>query len=228
MVTFPFVPVGKVSVTYDWQSKNKEFENKSVQYMRRRIHAAKSYSFKVRGKDLNKLITFYNNHRGQLDTFSFAYDGQIEVCRFSNSLNPTLYREGGRTVGFECEIGLLVEGVTTVYPAPAETDLLPPLKNAVTKTYDWETGAVTYGVKTDYRLVRTKPKVTISGKWAGKKQDRDTIIKLFNSHSRKPASIRYEGEIIKVIMPDKLVITDLRETGTVVGFECSVDLEVVS
>ena len=228
MDRFPFVPRGKVTVTYDWQSKSKEFEDKTIQYIRRRIHAAKSYSFTIQGKNYQRLVDFYNNHRGQLDPFYFVYDDAVEVCRFSNSLNPTLHRENGKTLGFSCDIGLTVEKITKKFPKPLETDLLPPLRNAVSQSYDWETGVVTYGAKSDYRLTRTKPKVTISGKWSGGKRDRDKIIKIFNSHSRKPASIKYEGKTLKVIMPDKLAVNDFREVGDIVGFECDVDLEVVT
>ena len=227
MDTFPFIPNGKVKVSYDWQSKEKTFEDKSTQYVRKRIHAAKTYSFHIGGTDFARLVNFYNSHRGQLDSFYFVYDNNTEECYFSSALNPKIHRENGKAVAYDCEVSLTVIKQTRKYAAPKETDMLPSLRNEVTHSYDWGTDLINFGVATQRRMTREKPKTVLSGEWTGSKANRDKVISIFNSHCRTPASIKYGGKVLKVILPDKLEITDLREQTVIVGFECSVDLEVI-
>ena len=227
MDVFSIPPKGEVSIVYEWSSNPVEFENYTKQYYRRRIHAKKTYAFTVSGRDIKKLIDFYNKHRGLQDPFYFTYDGVTEVCYFSQAINPKCIRENGVIKAYSCNVGLEVDRQVTQYPVAQESDELPIPRGETDQSLDWHTQLVTAGQRTERMARQTKPIRTIAGKWSGLKPERDKLISLFNSHCRVPLTFRYNGEVLKVVFPDKLEIKDKRELKTIVGYECQMELEVV-
>lgn len=225
---FTFPIRGDVKISYQWGNKETEFESGLKQYPRKRIRAKKSYSFKMSGtkSSLESLVNFYNDQRGLLRPFWFAYDGKRELCHFGNALDPQLIRELGKVVGFTCEVVLNVEKQTVSYPTPSESDILPKPRKEVTHTIDWNTQTIDMGA-VGYRWKQKTPTEKLSVKFSGKKPIRDTIISLFNSHCKTPLKIEIDEQTYSVMFEDKLDITDKREGQSIIGFECSMDLEVV-
>ena len=136
-------------------------------------------------------------------------------------------RENGKIVAYSCEVSLEVEKQAKTYPVASESDVLPAPYGATDEQYNWNTQVVSMGVKSAWRNRQSKATRTIAGKWSGLKKDRDLLINLFNSHCRVPLTLRYNGETLKVMFPDKLEIKDKRELKTIVGYECQMELEVV-
>ena len=227
MEVFKFTPYGDVTIGYQWDSKAMASENYTKQYYRRRIHAKKTYSFTVSGLQLAELVKFYDRHKGLLEPFYFTYDGVTEVCYFAQAINPRCKRENGVIKAYSCEVALEVDRQVTAYPAALETDELPAPYGETDQVFDWHTQLVTAGQRTERRARQTKPVRTITGKWSGLKPERDRLIRLFNAHCRVPLTFRYNGEVLKVVFPDKLEIKDKRELKTIIGYECQMELEVV-
>ena len=232
MDTFPFTPIGDVKVSYTWGNKEVEFDSGEKQYVRKRIHAKKGYSFTIGGmidykKNFKVLLDFYNAHHGTKEKFLFDYDGKSEVVRFGSSIVPKCYRENGRIVTFSCSITLEVDKQQEDFGTPSIDDVIPVPLGETEETYDWHAGKVELGAMTDYYERRAKPMRKINAKFGGLKDTRDRIIRLFNAHCRTPLTYRNNGETLHVLLPDKLEITDHREAGSIVGFACSMELEVV-
>ena len=232
MEIFPFAPVGDVKISYNWGSKETEFDDGSKQYVRKRIHAKKTYSFNIGGMadyslNFKRFLDFYNAHRGIENKFLFRYDGNAEEVRFGSAIVPKCYRENGRIVTFTCQITLEVDQSKNDYGTPKLEDTLPVPLGETEETYDWKTGKVELGANTGYFQKRAKPARKIAAKFAGLRDHRDKIICMFNAHCRTPLTYKNNGETLHVSLPDKLEITDHLEAGNVVGFECSLDLEVV-
>ena len=232
MDVFPFAPVGNVRVSYAWGNKEVEFENGNKQYVRKRIHAKKTYEFTIGGmadykKNFKVLVDIYNAHQGEREKLNFEYDGKNQVLRFGSSIVPKCYRENGSVVTFTCNITLEVDRQGEDFGTPSIDDVLPVPFGQTDETYDWHAGKVELGAMTDYYERRTKPMRKINAKFGGMKDTRDRIVKLYNSHCRTPLTYKNNGETLHVLLPDKLSITDHREAGNIVGFECSMELEVV-
>ena len=232
MDVFPFAPVGDVKVSYAWGNKEVEFENGGKQYVRKRVHARKTYEFTIGGmadypKNFKTFIDFYNARHGQKEKFLFNYDGGSEVVRFGSSVVPKCYRENGRIVTFTCNIALEVVKQEENFGTPSIDDVLPVPLGETEETYDWLAGKVELGAMTDYYERRTKPLRKINAKFGGLKDTRDKIIRLFNAHCKTPLIYRNNGEELHVLLPDRLDITVHREAGNIVGFACSMELEVV-
>ncbi|SFB10927.1 hypothetical protein [Selenomonas ruminantium] len=227
MEVFNFTPYGDVSITYQWDSKAMSFEDYTKQYYRRRVHAKKTYAFTIGGLQLAELVKFYNRHKGLQEPFYFAYDGVMEVCYFSQAINPRCKRENGVIKAYSCEVVLEVDRQVTSYPTAQETDVLPNPHGETDQVFDWHTQLVTAGQRTERMARQTKPTRTITGKWSGLKSERDTLIRLFNSHCRVPLTFRYNGEDLKVVFPDKIEIKDKRELRNIIGYECQMELEVI-
>ena len=162
MEVFPFSPVGDVKITYDWGCKETSFADGSKQYVRKRVHAKKSYDFSIGGAEdyaasMKRLLAFFDAHRGIEDTFLFRYDKHTEVVRFGAAIVPKCYRENGRIVTFTCAITLDVAQAADDYGTMGADDTLPVPLGETEETFDWQTGTVTLGVKSDYYQKRTKP-----------------------------------------------------------------------
>lgn len=229
MEKFDITPYGKVKITYQWNSKPIVFENYKVQYCRQRIHAKKSYSFNISGTDLAKLVQLYNNCHGLQLPFLFTYDGITEVCYFSQPISPKCFVEKGEVKAYTCAVSIEADSQVIKYPSPSEDDELPLpyLAEGIDAEYNWHTDLVSLGERTGRRLVTDKPRRKISATWHGDKAMRDNMISLFNSHCRVPIKYKFNGEILKVLFPDKIEITDIRELSTIMGYECQMELEVV-
>ena len=226
---FLFFPRGEVKVTYSWGSKETEYESGYKKYKRTRIASKKKYSFTVSGltKDMERLIRFYNDHKGQYKAFLFEYDGIEEVCHFSDVLNITRMYECSTPIGFKCTIDLSVEKQKKRYGLPSETDMLPSPHGEVKQSIDHNVQVLEMGAE-GRRIKSTYPHEKLSCNWSGLKKDRDKIIDLFNSHCRIPLLMKKGGSIYKVILPDSIEIKDLREQQKIVGYKTSMDLEVVN
>lgn len=227
MELFNFTPYGDVNITYEWNSKAISFEDYTKQFYRRRVSAKKTYAFTVSGLDLAALVKFYNEHKGLQEPFYFIYDGVMEVCYFGQAINPRCKRENGVIKAYSCEVVLDVDRQVTKYPTAQETDVLPSPYGETDQVFDWHTQMVTVGQRTERMARQTKPTRTITGKWSGLKAERDKLIRLFNSHCRVPLTLRYNGEDLKVVFPDKLEIKDKRELRNIIGYECQLELEVI-
>jgi len=233
MEVFPFSPVGDVKITYDWGSKETGFADGSKQYVRKRVHAKKSYAFSIGGAEdyaasMKRLLAFFDAHRGIEDTFLFRYDKHTEVVRFGAAIVPKCYRENGRIVTFTCAITLDVAQAADEYGTAGADDTLPVPLGETEETFDWQTGTVTLGVKSDYYQKRTKPARKIAAHFAGLHAQRDELLRLFLAHSRTPVIYKNHGETLRVIFPDKIELTDHLEAGNVIGFETHIELEVVA
>jgi len=232
MDTFPFAPFGDVKISYVWNNKEVEFDNGTKQYVRKRVHAKKTYEFTIGGmrdykSNFTAFLKFYNDHRGIENPFIFEYDGKKEKVRFVSAIVPKCYREYGRIVTFSCTVALEVDTPTTSYPEPSEDDVLPVPSGKTEETFDWNTGKVELGERTGFFQKRKWAARKISGEWCGLKPERDKMIRLFNSHCRIPLLYRNNGEELKVQFPDKLEITDHREAGQIIGYKCNLELDVV-
>ena len=227
MEIFDFTPRGTVSLSYEWNSNPIEFESCVKQYCRRRVHAKKTYTFTISGSNVKRLLDFYNKHYGLQEPFYFTYDGVTEVCYFSQAIVPKCIRENGKIKAYSCNIALEVDQQRTNYPVAQESDELPPPRGETEESFDWHTNLVSMGQRTERRARQSKPTRTITGKWSGLKAERDKLIRLFNSHCRVPLTFRYNGEVLKVMFPDKIEVRDKRELKTIVGYECQMELEVV-
>lgn len=227
MDIFPVVPKGEVKTTYQWNSKIITFESEKKSYYRKRIKAKKTYSFTVSGTKFNLLVDFYNKQKGLLVPFYFTYDGITELCHFSQAISPKYIRELGSTKAYSCDVSLEVVKQASSYPSPNGNDMLPPARGELNVEYNWNTSVLTLGENTDRREKSSKVFRKITGNWSGSKKDRDLIISLFNSHCRSPLKFNFDGNIVNVMFPDSLEITDIREMSTIVGYKCSIELEVV-
>ena len=226
---FLFFPYGSVKITYSWGNKETEYENGFKKYKRQRVLPKKKYSFTVSGltKDMERLLRFYNEHNGQYKPFLFEYDGTEEACYFSDVLNVTRLYECARPVGFSCNIDLTVKKQMARYFSPSESDVLPAPHGEVKHSIDWNVQVLEMGAD-GRRPKGTYPHEKMSCNWSGLKKERDTIIGLFNSHCKIPLTMKKGGVIYKVMFPDSLEITDLREQQEIVGYKTSMDLEIVN
>ena len=225
---FDITPMGNVKISYSWNSKEIQFESNKYQYLRRRVRPKKTYSFTVAGLDLKKLVTLYNDCHGLAGSFSFTYDGVTEECHFAQAINPTVKREGGKIIAYECEVSLEVVTQKKKYGVPSESDVLPTVYSDTSQSFDWKTKTVNMGQATKYRTMGKEPVRKISGLWCGLKDERDRLIDLFNSHCKMPLKFNFNGEVLNVRFPDRLDIIDHRELKDIVGYECQMELEVVS
>ena len=226
---FLFFPYGEVKITYSWGSKETEYESGYKRYKRTRITSKKKYSFAISGltKDMERLVRFYNDHKGQYKPFLFEYDGIEEICHFSDVLNITRLYECAVPVGFKCEVSLSVKKQRRRYGSPSETDILPPPHGEIKQSIDHNVQVLEMGAE-DRRIKSTYPHEKLSCNWSGLKRERDKVIDLFNSHCRVPLLMKKGGKTYKVIFPDSLEITDIREQQRIVGYKTSMDLEVVN
>ncbi len=226
--TFDFHPVGNVKITYDWSPETSEFNDGTKQFRRRRIHAKKTYSFKVVGtKDkIKELVDFYNGHHGQLDPFIFRYDGKDEMCYFASALSlkyTTVVRD---IQGFSADVTLEVDKQLTKYPTPSEDDVLPNSWGPLSQEYDWKTSLHTV-VATQRRLKNKKPVNKVTATIQGLKSTRDVVIRLFNSHEKVPLKFFFNGKMHKVRLPDSMQIEDIRSLQKIVGFKTTLDMEIL-
>lgn len=226
---FLFFPYGEVKITYSWGSKETEYESGYKKYKRTRITSKKKYSFTISGltKDMERLIRFYNDHKGQYKPFLFEYDEIEEICHFSDVLNITRLYECAVPVGFKCEVSLSVKKQRRRYGSPSETDILPPPHGEIKQSIDHNVQVLEMGAE-DRRIKSTYPHEKLSCNWSGLKKERDKVIDLFNSHCRVPLLMKKGGKTYKVMFPDSLEITDIREQQRIVGYKTSMDLEVVN
>ncbi len=224
---FDITPLGNVKINYTWNSKDIQFESNKYQYLRRRVKPRKVYDFTVAGLDLKKLVNFYNDCHGLKDSFLFTYDGVTEECHFAQAISPTVKREGGKIIAYECPVTIEVVTQKTKYGTPSENDVLPNVYDGTSRSYDWNTKVITLGQSKRYRTMGDKPVEKISGTWCGLKEERDRLIALFNSHCKVPLKFNFNGEKLTVRFPDSLEITDHRELKNIVGYECQMDLEVI-
>jgi hypothetical protein len=226
---FLFFPNGEVKITYSWGSKETEYESGYKKYKRQRVSAKKKYSFTVSGltKDMERLIRFYNDHKGQYKPFLFGYDGEEEACYFSDVLNITRLYENATPVGFRCTVDLSVKKQRKKYGTPTENDTLPAPHGSVKHSIDHNVQVLEMGAE-GRRIKSSYPHERLSCDWSGLKKDRDKIIELFNSHCRIPLLMKKGGAVYRVILPDSLEVTDLREQQNIVGYKASMDLEIVN
>lgn len=232
MDVFPFTPVGDVKISLSWNDKEVAFDNGSKQYVRKRIHARKSYAFSVCGAadfktNLESLLKFYNDHRGLKDTFLFDYDGKMQTVRFSAAITPKCYRENGKIVTYQCDVTLDVLRQGEPKVAPTYDDILPVPQSKTEESYDWQTGKVELGAMTDYYTKRDTPLRKITGTWSGLKKERDKVLRIYDTYGKHPVAFENNGETLRVMLPDKLEVTDHREAGEVVGYQCQMELTVV-
>lgn len=227
--TFKLNPRGNVEITLSWAPTRVEFMSGKSQFMRRRIHAQKSYSFTVSGtrKDMDWLIQFYNDHRGQFDPFYFEYDGNKEVVYFGEALKVKAKREVGVIVGFEATLSLELDsrqGLVTYHAS--ESDTLPEATAPVTYMSDWNTKVDSQNA-TARRMEYTAPRQKLSVKFRGLKKDRDKIMRIYESHEMKPCLFPLDGKLVKVRLPESVTFIDYREIKQIVGYSCEMDLEMV-
>lgn len=223
-IIFPFYPTGKVKISLDWDNKQQTFEDGTNMYVRRRVYPKKQYSFTIGGLDPTPLFELFKAVKGSIDTFEFNYDGATEVVRLADDFSPKIYRENGQIVAYKCDIGLIVEKGKKY---STTTNTLPPPHGITTVSYNWESGKVSLGEKDGYYQKALKEKRTISGTWSGLKRERDLILAMYHTYCRTPVNFHYSGEDMKVYLPDKIEITDLREQQQIVGYSCKMDLEVI-
>lgn len=225
---FSFVPYGKVKLGFAWSSNEYESENGTKLYCRKRVHAKKTYSFTVQGirEDMDKLIAFYNKQHGQLNPFFFEYDGIKDLCYFTNTLSVKQKVAAGEIQMYTCDIGLEVDAQSVSYPDASTDDVLPSPYNEFTRSIDWNVQVLEMGA-TQRRAKSNKPHEKLSATWSGLKNERDTMIKLFNSHCRVPLKVMYDHKLISVILPDSMEITDYREGKNIVGYSCQMEVEIV-
>lgn len=226
--TFTLIPYGKVKVSYAWSSDEYESENGTKLYRRKRIHAKKTYSFTIQGirEDMDKLMDFYNAHHGQLDPFFFEYDGIKDLCYFSSTLAVKQTVAMKEIQMFSCDVALEVKAQSVSYPDASTDDILPSPYKDFTRTIDWNVQVLEMGA-TDRRAKSDRKHEKLNATWSGLKPERDTMIKLFNSHCRVPLKMEYDHNIISVILPDTMEITDYREGHNIVGYECQMEVEIV-
>ena len=228
--TFRLNPRGQVKINLSWSPKRTDFMSGKTQIQRRRINAKKSYSFTVCGgrKDYDWLIKFYNEHYGQLKSFSFTYDGITETVYFGSALQVKVKREVGVIVGFTAEVSLDIDKRGIVAKAvPLESDELPRATANVTYSSDWNTKVYTQGSSTKRRKEYEKPREKLSVKFVGGKRERDRVIGLYESHEMTPCLFPYDGKMVKVRLPEAITVTDYREIKQIVGYSCEMDLEIV-
>lgn len=226
--TFSFVPHGDVKVSYSWASQEYTSEDGTKKYKRTRIKPKKTYSLSITGiyETMNKLIDFYSAHHGQADPFYFVYDGIKELCYFSEILTVKQTVSMGTIQEFSCSVALEVDDQVTMYPSPLETDVLPKPYNDFTRSIDWNVQVLEMG-KSDRRRKSLVAHEKLNATWSGLKDERDKLIVLFNSHCRVPLTVTYDGKATKVILPDSIEITDKRSCGEIVGYTCTMELELV-
>ena len=226
--TFTLIPYGKVKISYAWSSDEYESENGTKLYRRKRVHAKKTYSFTVQGirEDMDKLLAFYDKQHGQLNPFFFEYDGIKDLCYFSNVLTVKQSVAMKEIQMYSCEIALEVKAQSVLYPDASTEDMLPSPYKDFTRTVDWNVQVLEMGA-TDRRAKSNRKHEKLNATWSGLKPERDTMIKLFNSHCRVPLKMDYDHNIISVILPDTMEITDYREGKTIVGYECQMEVEIV-
>ena len=147
----------------------------------------------------------------------FRYDKHTEVVRFGAAIVPKCYRENGRIVTFTCAITLDVAQAADDYGTMGADDTLPVPLGETEETFDWQTGTVTLGVKSDYYQKRTKPARKIAAHFSGLHAQRDELLRLFLAHCRTPVIYKNHGETLRVIFPDKFELTDHLEAGNVNG-----------
>ena len=224
---FEFPACGDVKVGFTWSPVITEFEFGNKQYNRTRIHAKKTYQFKVSGsKDLlYRLVDFYNNHHGKADPFLVTYDGVTEQCFFADALVFKFHRENKTIIGGEVEVGLEVDKQVTSYPTPNTSDMLPLSSGDVEYTLDWKTDIYTSST-TQRRVKNQFPSEKISVTMSGKKSVRDELLSLYNSHEMTPLKMKVDDVIYDVRFPTSLTITDKRENGNIIGFECKMEVEI--
>lgn len=226
--SFDFIPHGEVKISYEWATEKTESEDGSVKWLRKRIHAKKTYIITIGGRkdDYERLVSFYNSHKGQLLPFIFTYDGIKEVCYFASTLNMKTKFEMKKLVGFTCEISLEVDKQTGFYGVGSENDILPAGHGEIVEEYDWDTTVYTTS-STQRRLKNKKPVRKMSVTFSGRKADRDRLIKLYNTHEMRPLIYISDGKAYKVRFPASITITDYREMKEIVGYKTTIDLEVL-
>lgn len=224
---FDFVPHGDVTISYAWNTKATEFEYGNRQYNRTRIHAKKSYGFRVGGSEsmLDRLMEFFDSHHGKADPFLFTYDGVTEKCYFADTMVVNLHRENAKIVGGECDIVLEVDKQVTNYPKPSTDDILPLSRGDINYTLDWRTDVYTTSStqrRVRYAIPTKKMEITITGG----KSTRDKLIELFNSHEMMPLKMVVGGKTYDVRFPSDLEITDKREGSNIIGFESKLEVQI--
>ena len=230
MAVFKLNPKGQVKISLSWSPQRTDFMSGKSQHQRRRINAKKSYSFTVCGgrRDYDWLISFYNEHYGQLKPFVFNYDGKSETVYFGSALSVKVKREVGRIIGFTADVSLDIDKRGKVTKAtPSESDILPKATANVTYSSDWNTKIYTEGASTNRRKEYKRQREKLSVKFKGGKRERDRVISLYESHEMTPCLFPYDGKMVKVRLPETITITDYREIKQIIGYSCEMDLEIV-